>query len=78
MAVLSLNSGKLEHNYRHLEKIFSINNIEWGVVTKLLCGNKLFLNELLKLGVRQMHDTRIGNIKKGTAPQRVVPTHNMI
>ncbi|MCB0728467.1 MAG: alanine racemase [Ignavibacteriae bacterium] len=63
MAVLSLNSGKLEHNYRHLEKIFSINNIEWGVVTKLLCGNKLFLNELLKLGVRQMHDTRIGNIK---------------
>lgn len=63
MAILNLNSGKLKHNYKHLEKLFSKNRIEWGVVTKLLCGNKLYLNELLKLGVKQMHDTRISNMK---------------
>lgn len=63
MAILRLNADKLKHNYIYLDKLFSKNKIEWGVVTKLLCGNKLFLNELLELGVRQMHDTRIGNIK---------------
>ena len=63
MAILRLNTAKLKHNYRHLEKLFIKNNIEWGVVTKLLCGNKLYLKELIKLGIRQMNDTRLSNIR---------------
>ncbi|MBK8983237.1 MAG: alanine racemase [Ignavibacteria bacterium] len=63
MAIIRLNTDKLRHNYKHLENLFAKNNIDWGVVTKLLCGNKLYLNELMKLGIKQMHDTRISNIR---------------
>ena len=64
MAFIKLYRKKLEHNYNHLQQIFEQGAIEWGVVTKLLCGNTLFLNELLQLGVREMHDTRIANLKR--------------
>ena len=63
MAFLKLYRNKLQHNYKHLDKLFAGNHIEWGVVTKLLCGNPLFLKELLALGVTEMHDTRLTNIK---------------
>lgn len=63
MAFLRLYRDRLEHNYQFLYKLFKKNNIDWGVVTKLLCGNKLFLQELVNLGIVQMHDTRISNLK---------------
>jgi len=63
MAYLKLYKDNLRHNYDYLEKHFVKNNISWGVVTKLLCGNKLYLKELMKLGVKEMLDTRISNIK---------------
>ena len=70
MAFLKLYRKNLTHNYQLLEKWFSENDIEWGVVSKLLCGNKLFLEELVKLGVHEFHDTRITNLKmiKRVAP----------
>jgi ornithine racemase len=64
MAFLKLYREKLQHNYNYLNNLFSENGIDWGVVTKLLCGNKLYLNELISLGVKEMHDTRISNIRK--------------
>jgi predicted amino acid racemase len=63
MAFLKLYKNKLKHNYKHLDKLFKKNNIEWGVVTKLLCGNKMYLHQLVELGIREMHDTRISNIR---------------
>jgi hypothetical protein len=30
-----------------------------GVVTKILCGNEIYLKEIIALGVREMHDSRI-------------------
>jgi predicted amino acid racemase len=63
MAYLELNTRKLETNYRYLEALFKKNNIEWGVVSKLLCGNELYLKEVLKLGAKEFHDSRIGNLK---------------
>ncbi len=63
MAYLTLYRKKLRHNYKYLEKLFVKNDIEWGIVTKLLCGNKLYLQELVNLGVKEMHDTRISNIR---------------
>lgn len=61
---------KLKHNHRYLDKLFKKHRIEWGVVTKLLCGNKLFLKEILDLGVKEVHDSRISNLKtiKAMAP----------
>ncbi len=63
MAYIELNKKKLQHNYRFLDKLFKKNNIEWGVVTKMLCGNKTFLKEVLALDPKEVHDSRISNLK---------------
>lgn len=63
MAYIELNREKLQHNYNFLDKLFKKYNITWGVVTKLLCGNKTFLQEVLNLGAKELHDSRISNLK---------------
>jgi predicted amino acid racemase len=63
MAYITLNTEKLEENYQHLDKLFTDNNIDWAVVTKLLCGNTKYLEALLSLGVKQVCDSRITNLK---------------
>ena len=42
--------------------MFKERGIEWGVVSKLLCGNKVFIQELIDMGVREIHDSRISNL----------------
>lgn len=71
MAYLKLYRDKLRTNHQVLSHWFEGNGIEWGVVTKLLCGNKTYLQELVDLGVREMHDTRISNLKaiKSISPE---------
>jgi predicted amino acid racemase len=64
MAFIKLYRKKLKENYVFLNEIFKSRHIEWGVVTKLLCGNELYLKEIIALGVREMHDSRISNLKK--------------
>jgi ornithine racemase len=63
MAYIELNRRKLRHNYKFLNKVFQDHHIQWGVVSKLLCGNKTFIRELLALGVNEVHDSRISNLK---------------
>ncbi len=63
MAFLELYRNKLKHNHRFLSDLFRKNGIEWGIVTKVLCGNELFLREVLALGGKEFHDTRISNLK---------------
>ncbi|MFA8436324.1 MAG: alanine racemase [Marinifilaceae bacterium] len=63
MAFITLNPQKLKENYLHLDKLFQANDIAWAVVTKLLCGNKIFLTELIQLGLRQVCDSRVSNLK---------------
>lgn len=63
MAYLKLYREKLQHNYRFLNEKFTQNNIDWGVVSKMLCGNQLYLAELVALGVTEIHDSRISNLK---------------
>lgn len=64
MAFIKLYREKLQENYTYLNNLFQERNIEWGVVTKLLCGNTIFLKEVINLGVMEMHDSRISNLKK--------------
>lgn len=63
MAYIEMHREKLKENFEHLDNLFHENNIEWGVVSKLLCGNKIYLKELLSLGIREIHDSRISNLK---------------
>ncbi len=64
MAFITLDTKKLAHNFDFLNNIFTDNGIDWAIVTKLLCGNKLYLQEVLKLGVKQVCDSRIINLKR--------------
>lgn len=64
MAFLKLYRTKLQENYIFLDQLFKERNITWGVVSKLLCGNTIYLKELIKLGVTEIHDSRISNLKK--------------
>ncbi len=63
MAFTTLNINKLKENYDYLDTLFKSNDIKWSVVSKVLCGNKLYLIELLKLGMQQVCDSRTSNLK---------------
>jgi ornithine racemase len=64
MAYLTLNRTKLKDNFELLKRMFEESDISWGVVSKLLCGNRKFLEELINLGVKEIHDSRISNLAK--------------
>jgi len=63
MAYLEMNVEKLKKNYEFLDRMFKSNNIQWAVVSKVLCGNKLYLTELMNLGIKQICDSRLSNLK---------------
>ncbi|MFQ5448081.1 MAG: alanine racemase, partial [Saprospiraceae bacterium] len=63
------------HNFDYLNKRFSNYDKDWGIVTKILCGNKEYLKEIVKLNPKEVHDSRLSNLEllKELAPdiQRV-------
>ncbi len=63
MAFVKLDTKKLEENFQFLNNLFKDKQIQWAIVSKVLCGNKLYLNELIKLGITQICDSRITNLK---------------
>ncbi|MGF1638275.1 MAG: alanine racemase [Cyclobacteriaceae bacterium] len=63
MAFIKLYKDRLIHNYEFLDNIFVENNISWAIVTKLLCGSKSYLKEVINLGIKEVCDARISNLK---------------
>jgi len=63
MASITLFKDRLKKNYDYLQKLFSDNDVQWAAVTKLLCGHRSFLEELLGLGIKEVCDSRIRNLK---------------
>ncbi len=63
MAKLYLYRDRLRHNFDYLENQFKEASIDWAIVTKLLCGNRTFLKEVLNLGPSQVCDSRLSNLK---------------
>ncbi len=63
MAFIQLNKEKLKHNFDFLNDLFEHNNINWAIVTKLLCGNRSYLKEVIDLGLRQVGDSRLSNLR---------------
>ena len=70
MAFLELHRKRLRHNHRFLKELFEKQGMDWGIVTKLLCGNETYLKEVIALGEKELHDTRISNLK---VIKRLVP-----
>lgn len=63
MAILKLNKTKLKENFLYLDTIFRKNKIDWAIVTKILCGNKVFIEEVLNLGIQEICDSRVKNLE---------------
>ncbi len=63
MAYITLNRRKLRENYEHLDRVFRENGIEWSVVAKVLCGHPEYLSALMELGIEQICDSRLDNLK---------------
>src|SRR5690606_24677509 len=64
MAVITLHKERLKYNYERLNYFFTAKEIQWSVVTKILCGNELFLKEVLELNPQQVCDSRVSNLKE--------------
>jgi ornithine racemase len=64
MAEITISRSKLRHNFNFLKKFFQENGVEWGIVSKLLCGTEIYLRELIDMGVTELLDSRISNLKK--------------
>ena len=64
MAYLNLYRDKLKSNFEFLKKEFNTYEVSWGVVSKILCGNRMYLQELIDMGAREIHDSRISNLAK--------------
>lgn len=62
MALLTLNASKLKYNYEYLKHTFDRTGMNWSVVTKLLCGNRDYIDLIARLGVTQCCDSRISNL----------------
>lgn len=63
MAFIELSRSKLRDNVHFLDQLFSNQHVQWGVVTKLLCGHKQYIEELVHAGLKELHDSRISNLK---------------
>lgn len=63
MAYVELDRKKLKDNFNYLNNLFKENGIKFSVVTKMLSGNRLYINELLKLDIDQVCDSRVSNLK---------------
>lgn len=63
MAFITFNKEKLIHNFSYLQNLFDQHNIQWTIVSKLLCGHKPYLELLYEMGVKHLCDTRISNLK---------------
>ena len=71
MASIVLDSKKLQANFSYLDRLFLKHNIKWSVVSKMLCGNRPFIRELIRLGITQICDSRVSNLRavKTLAPE---------
>ncbi len=63
MAQIELNRKSLKHNFEFLDKTMNRYGIDWGIVSKLLCGNKDFLLELVALNPPEVHDSRLSTLE---------------
>ncbi|PKD42844.1 alanine racemase [Rhodohalobacter barkolensis] len=64
MAYVKLYRSELKHNFEFLDSLFKKNGVKWGITTKLLCGNRAFLEEVINLGIGEVHDSRISNLRR--------------
>src|SRR5690606_20676756 len=63
MAFITFDRKKLEHNYHFLDKFFGDHQIQWSIVSKMLCGNFQYVKILCETGIQEICDARISNLR---------------
>ena len=63
MAYLELYKDKLHHNFNSIKALLDEHGKELAVVSKLLCGNEVYIRELINMGAKEICDSRISNLK---------------
>ena len=63
MASLRMNRAALRSNHAELERRMAGHGVDYGIVTKLLCGQHEFLREVLALNPGQVMDARTSNLR---------------
>lgn len=63
MAFIKLYKDRLKKNYEFLDKLFGERNIDWAIVSKLLCGTEIYMDYLVELGAVEICDSRISNLE---------------
>ncbi|MCB9363038.1 MAG: alanine/ornithine racemase family PLP-dependent enzyme [Flavobacteriales bacterium] len=63
MAYIELYKDKLKHNYNKIDALLKKHHKEWALVTKLLCGNERYIQEIINLGAKEICDSRVSNLK---------------
>ncbi len=64
MAFIVLDTDKLRSNFMYLQELFNSKDIKWSAVTKMLCGNKKYLQVLLDMGITEVCDSRVTNLAR--------------
>lgn len=64
MAFVTLDAAKLKDNYTYIDNVFKENKVKWSPVSKMMCGNRAFLDVLLRLGIDEVCDSRVTNLKR--------------
>lgn len=64
MTYINLDREKLRYNFNYLNNLFKEKDIEWSIVSKLLCGDRDYLEEILSYDINQICDSRIYNLKR--------------
>ncbi len=61
---LEINLEKIDHNINTLIKLYGERNISICAVTKVICGNILIAELLIKAGITTLADSKIENLRK--------------
>jgi len=64
LAYIELNVKSLKKNFDYLDERLNKYGRSWGIVSKLLCGNNAFIEEIVKLNPDEIHDSRLSNLEK--------------
>ncbi|MDA3864083.1 MAG: alanine racemase [Deltaproteobacteria bacterium] len=58
-----INLEALYHNIETVSEWMKNHDLDWTLVTKVLCGHKPTLNALIRLGIKSVGDSRIQNLE---------------
>lgn len=64
MAWVEINTSSIEHNARFLLKLATESGVKIAGVTKVVCGDPIIADKILKVGFQEIGESRLENVKR--------------